>query len=219
MNTSCFTKEAWSTRWRIWLRDCATSWKVAGSIHFGVFRIFNWLNLSGRTMALGLTQPLTWMTTGNISWGVKAAGAWSWQPYHLHLPIVLKSGSFILLELSRPVQACNGIALSLLLFYGRSIKVKVKCTLVQALRLHTGPRRGEGWGVSVTPRPLFTPGKDPVPIVQEAGWAPGPVWTGTENLAPTGIRSPDRPARSQLLYRLSYRAHTDETWPPIKWSH
>jgi len=25
--------------------------------------------------------------------------------------------------------------------------------------------------VSVTPRPLFTPGKDPVPIVQEAGWA------------------------------------------------
>ena len=34
----------------------------------------------------------------------------------------------------------------------------------------------------------FTPGKDPVPIVQEAGWAPGLVWTGAENLAPTGIR-------------------------------
>ena len=30
----------------------------------------------------------------------------------------------------------------------------------------------------------FTPGKYPVPIVQEAGWAPGPVWTGVENLAP-----------------------------------
>ena len=44
-----------------------------------------------------------------------------------------------------------------------------------------------GEGVSVTPRPLFTSGKDPVPIVQEAGWAPGPVWTGAENLAPTGI--------------------------------
>ena len=28
------------------------------------------------------------------------------------------------------------------------------------------------------------PGKDPVPIVQEAGWAPGPVWTNAENLAP-----------------------------------
>jgi hypothetical protein len=50
----------------------------------------------------------------------------------------------------------------------------------------------------------FTPGKDPAPIVQEAGWAPGPVWTGAENLAPTGIRSPDRPARSESLYRLSY---------------
>jgi hypothetical protein len=48
------------------------------------------------------------------------------------------------------------------------------------------------------------PGKDPVPIAYEAGWAPGPVWTGVENLAPTGIRFPDRPARSQSLYRLSY---------------
>jgi hypothetical protein len=28
---------------------------------------------------------------------------------------------------------------------------------------------------------------DPVPIVQEAGWAPGQVWAGAENLAPTGI--------------------------------
>jgi hypothetical protein len=59
---------------------------------------------------------------------------------------------------------------------------------------------------SSTPRPYFTPGKDPVPIVQEAGWVPGPVWTGAENLASTRIRSPDRPARSQSLYRLSYRA-------------
>ena len=59
------------------------------------------------------------------------------------------------------------------------------------------------WGVSVTPRPLFTPWKDPVPTVQ-VGWAPGPGWTGAENLAPTGIRSPDRPARSQSLHRLRY---------------
>ena len=49
------------------------------------------------------------------------------------------------------------------------------------------------------PRLLFTPGKNLVPIVQEAGWAPGPVWTRVENLALTRIRSPDRPARSQLL--------------------
>jgi hypothetical protein len=25
---------------------------------------------------------------------------------------------------------------------------------------------------------------DPVPIVQEAGWAPGPAWRGAQNLAP-----------------------------------
>ena len=30
----------------------------------------------------------------------------------------------------------------------------------------------------------FIPGKDPVPIIQEAGWAPGPVWIGAENLGP-----------------------------------
>ena len=53
------------------------------------------------------------------------------------------------------------------------------------------------------PRLLFTPGKDPVPIVQEAGWAPGSVWTGAEKLASTGIRSPDHPGLSQSLYRLS----------------
>jgi hypothetical protein len=41
------------------------------------------------------------------------------------------------------------------------------------------------------------------PIVLEAGWAPVPVWTGGENLASTGIRSPDRTVRSESLYRLS----------------
>ena len=76
----------------------------------------------------------------------------------------------------------------------------VKCNFLQALRLCTGrtAHRGSrgmallfldhgtrrGWGVIVTPRPLFTPWKDPVPIVQEAGWAPESVWTGAENLDP-----------------------------------
>ena len=32
------------------------------------------------------------------------------------------------------------------------------------------------------------PGRDSVPVVQEAGWSPGPVWTGAENLASIGIR-------------------------------
>ena len=32
----------------------------------------------------------------------------------------------------------------------------------------------------------FIPGKDPVPVVQVAGWASGPVWFGAKNLALTG---------------------------------
>jgi hypothetical protein len=34
--------------------------------------------------------------------------------------------------------------------------------------------------------------REPVPIVQEAGWAAGLVWTGAENLARTRIQSMDR---------------------------
>ena len=49
--------------------------------------------------------------------------------------------------------------------------------------------------VSVTPRPHFTPGKNLVPILQEAGWAPGPVWTGGKSRPHRGS-IPDRPARS-----------------------
>jgi hypothetical protein len=72
---------------------------------------------------------------------------------------------------------------------------------IALLFLDLGARRG--WVVSTTPS-RFTPGKDPVPIVQEAGWALGPGLDMCENSRPTGIRSPDRPARSQSLYRLSY---------------
>jgi hypothetical protein len=65
-------------------------------------------------MALGSTQPLTEMSTRNISWGRggggKAVGAYGRQPYHPHVPIVLKSRSLNLLETSGSVQACNWIA-------------------------------------------------------------------------------------------------------------
>jgi hypothetical protein len=49
--------------------------KVAGSIPDGIIGIFHLRNPSGRTMALGLTQPLTEMSTRNISWWVKVIGA------------------------------------------------------------------------------------------------------------------------------------------------
>jgi hypothetical protein len=60
-----------------------------------------------------------------------------------------------------------------------------------------------GWVVSSTPRPTLPPGKTQVPIVQEAGWAPGPVWKGGKS-RPHQDLVPDRPAHSQSLYWLSY---------------
>jgi hypothetical protein len=94
----------------------------------------------------------------------------------------------------------------LCLFFQWHVKKKGKVRPCTGCTAHRGSR-GIGlpfhdhstrreWGVSVTPRPLFTSGKDLVPIVQEAGWATGPVWTGVENLAPTEIRSTDRRALS-----------------------
>jgi hypothetical protein len=40
------------------------------------------------------------------------------------------------------------------------------------------------WGrvVNTTPRPLYLWEGVPVPIAEEAGWAPGPVWTGVKNI-------------------------------------
>jgi len=45
------------------------------------------------------------------------------------------------------------------------------------------------WVVSSTPRPHFTPGKDPVPFYMRLGGPQGRSGRA-ENLAPTGIRSP-----------------------------
>jgi len=61
----------WGTRWRSWLRPCATSRKFAGSIPDGVIGIFHLHNSSGRTVTLGLTKPLT----EDYILGVEAAGA------------------------------------------------------------------------------------------------------------------------------------------------
>ena len=95
-------------------------------------------------------------------------------------------------------------------------KVKVKCSRYRpgvaqwvgrdiAVLFHDrGTRRG--WVVSSTPRPHFTPGKEPLLILQEAEWAPGPVWTGGKS-RPHRDSIPDRPVRSQSLCRLSYRVH------------
>ena len=78
-----------------------------------------------------------------------------------------------------------------------------------ALHFHDhGTRRG--LVVSSMPQPHFTPGKDPVPILQEAGWAPGPVWAGLEKSLPHWDSIADLPACSQSLYGLRYRPRIAE---------
>ena len=73
------------------------------------------------------------------------------------------------------------------------------------------PDRGtrRGWVVSSTPRPHFVPAKEPVPIVQEAGWDPGPVWSGGKS-RPHRHSIPDHPALSR---------HTDWTTRPTDNGH
>lgn len=56
-------------RWRSWLKHCATSRKVGGSIPDGVTGIFRGPNPSGSNRALGSTQPLREVSTRSISWG------------------------------------------------------------------------------------------------------------------------------------------------------
>ena len=46
--------------------------------------------------------------------------------------------------------------------------------------------------------------KRPGTLRKDAGWVQGQAWMVAEILASTGIRSPDRPARSKSLYRLRY---------------
>jgi hypothetical protein len=53
----------------------ALRYKPADRGFDGVSGFFHWHNPVGRTMALGSTQPLTEMSTRNISWQVNAAGA------------------------------------------------------------------------------------------------------------------------------------------------
>ena len=60
---------------------------------------------------------------------------------------------------------------------------------------------GGGW---LRPWSLYLWERDPLPIVEEAGWAPGSVCTSAENLSSTGTRSSDHPNRSESLYRLSH---------------
>jgi len=69
----------------------------------------------------------------------------------------------------------------------------------------TAALEGGEW-LAARPGRTLPPGKDPLPILQEAEWAPGPVWTSGKP-RPHRDSIPDSPARSQSLYRLSYPAY------------
>jgi hypothetical protein len=167
---------------------------------------------TGRTVKCTLVQALR-LCTGHM---VKCT---------LVQALRLCTGHMVKCTLLQALRLCTGRTVKCTLVQALRLCTSrtVKCTLVQVLRLCTGRTAHRGsrgialpfhyhgtrrwWGVTVTPRTLFTHWKNPVPIIKEAGWASGPVWTGAENIAPTGIRSPDRPPRSRSLYRLSYPAH------------
>jgi hypothetical protein len=75
--------------------------------------------------------------------------------------------------------------------------------------------------LSITPRPLY-PSERPAHLVGEDGWAPRSVWRGPGNLASTGVRTPDRPARSEMLYRhekiqISSRDSAPDLYLKISW--
>ena len=101
-------------------------------------------------------------------------------------------------------------------FHRTALILKVKCAWEQAMNTKRVSRNiallflqlrrcisgGRGCQRHV---PVSIPTKNqPKPIIQEAGWAPGPVRPGAEDLPPpNGIRSQDLPARSESLNRLS----------------
>jgi hypothetical protein len=92
---------------------------------------------------------------------------------------------------------------------------KGKVDPLRSIGAHLGDRRyssysfltsaleGGEWSASRPGRAL-PPGKEPpVPIVQEAGWAPEPVWTQRleeRSSASVGRSNPGRPIHSQTLY-------------------
>ena len=68
-------------------------------------------NPSGRTMALGLTQTLTEMSTSSISWVGKGGRCVRLTTLPPSCAVVMKSGNLNFLAPSEPLQACNGTSL------------------------------------------------------------------------------------------------------------
>jgi len=113
----------------------------------------------------------------------KLGASSSRNPQGLYMACFAFIGSLKRIKYRVPASTTGG--LSLLMFY----VVKLSCNV------------GSG------PRPFYHRKRNLAFIVQEAGWDLGPVWTGTKNYTSTGVRSLDRPARSESLYRLRSTGH------------
>jgi hypothetical protein len=61
------------------------------------------------------------------------------------------------------------------------------------------------WLINFTPRPLYPRGMTRYPLYRRLGGLQGRFGRVLKISSPTGIRSQDCPARSESLYRLSYR--------------
>jgi len=78
---------------------------------------------------------------------------------------------------------------------------------IAQLFLNLGTRRG--CVVSITPRPPLPPGKDPGTHCTGGCVGPGAGLDRCGKSRPTGIRSPDFPARRQSLYQVRIPAATE----------
>jgi hypothetical protein len=78
------------------------------------------------------------------------------------------------------------------------VPVKVKFTLEQAMKaqFYSFFNLSTSWEcvVNATSQLLYPWQRNPVPIIEEVGWTPEPVWIDVENFSPNTIRSLDRPA-------------------------
>ena len=84
-------------------------------------------------------------------------------------------------------------------------KFHINCLHV---RFDLEPQGSTGLGVERPSQLALPRERERVSILLVAGWAPWTVWMSAENLIPTGIRSPDHPARNESLHQLSYPRHT-----------
>jgi hypothetical protein len=78
--------------WCSWLRHYNTSQKVVGLIPDGVIRISHLLNPSSRTLALGVDSATNRHEYEECFLGGKGGRCIGLTTYHVHVPIVWKSG-------------------------------------------------------------------------------------------------------------------------------